>query len=137
MIVYYLFLIPFFFSSTLFSYYVTCSFRGQLGNQLFEIATTTAYALDYDLKPVFPQILDAWGGVEKIGITFFPKSQQRNFQNNTMSLTKKIIDTSNPSHINIIQIFYCMFGANLKNILNIILIQFGNYLNPQKKLNYS
>lgn len=34
---------------------VTCDFQGQLGNNLFQIATTVAVALDHDAKPVFPK----------------------------------------------------------------------------------
>lgn len=36
--------------------YVSCTLRGQLGNQLFEIATTLAYAWDYDVRPLFPEL---------------------------------------------------------------------------------
>ena len=36
--------------------YVTCSLSGQLGNQLFQIATTLAYAWDYNAIPVFPDL---------------------------------------------------------------------------------
>ena len=34
--------------------FVTCDMRGGLGNQLFEIATTLAYAWDYGAIPIFP-----------------------------------------------------------------------------------
>lgn len=33
---------------------VTCQFYGQIGNQLFILATTLAYAWDYDHTPIFP-----------------------------------------------------------------------------------
>lgn len=36
--------------------YVTCRLFGQLGNQLFQIATTLAYAWDYGAIPVFPEL---------------------------------------------------------------------------------
>ncbi len=36
--------------------YVTCCLFGQLGNQLFQIATTLAYAWDYGAIPVFPEL---------------------------------------------------------------------------------
>jgi hypothetical protein len=36
--------------------YVTCTLSGQLGNQLFQIATTLAYAWDYNAIPVFPDL---------------------------------------------------------------------------------
>lgn len=36
--------------------YVTCHLTGQLGNQLFQIATTLAYAWDYNAIPVFPDL---------------------------------------------------------------------------------
>ena len=36
--------------------YVTCYLEGQLGNQLFKIATTLAYAWDYGAIPVFPDL---------------------------------------------------------------------------------
>ncbi len=36
--------------------YVTCDLIGQLGNQLFQIATTLAYAWDHDLTPLFPKL---------------------------------------------------------------------------------
>ncbi len=35
---------------------VTCDMRGGLGNQLFEIATTLAYAWDYGAIPIFPDL---------------------------------------------------------------------------------
>lgn len=35
---------------------VTCDLRGGLGNQLFQIATTLAYAWDYDANPIFPDL---------------------------------------------------------------------------------
>lgn len=34
--------------------YVTCEIRSQLGNHLFEVATTLAYAWDNDVQPLFP-----------------------------------------------------------------------------------
>lgn len=36
--------------------YVSCEVLGQLGNQLFEIATTLAYAWDYGAIPIFPSL---------------------------------------------------------------------------------
>ncbi len=38
------------------SSYVTCGLFGQLGNQLFQIATTLAYAWDYGATPLFPEL---------------------------------------------------------------------------------
>ncbi|WP_068471370.1 alpha-1,2-fucosyltransferase [Candidatus Protochlamydia phocaeensis] len=36
--------------------YVTCRLMGQLGNQLFQIATTLAYAWDHQARPIFPEL---------------------------------------------------------------------------------
>ncbi|MDN3506144.1 MAG: alpha-1,2-fucosyltransferase [Simkaniaceae bacterium] len=36
--------------------YVTCRIRGQLGNQLFQIATTLAHAWDNNMHPIFPEL---------------------------------------------------------------------------------
>jgi hypothetical protein len=36
--------------------YVTCQLSGQLGNQLFEIAATLAYAWDNGVDPIFPEL---------------------------------------------------------------------------------
>jgi len=36
--------------------FVTCHFRGQLGNQLHQIATTLAHAWDNNLEPIFPEL---------------------------------------------------------------------------------
>ena len=36
--------------------FVTCVLSGQLGNQLFEIATTLAFAWDNDMEPIFPDL---------------------------------------------------------------------------------
>ncbi|MBI3236644.1 MAG: alpha-1,2-fucosyltransferase [Chlamydiales bacterium] len=36
--------------------FVTCDIRGAIGNQIFEIATTLAYAWEYDAIPVFPDL---------------------------------------------------------------------------------
>lgn len=36
--------------------YATCVLDGQLGNQLFQIATTLSYAWDNGLEPVFPEL---------------------------------------------------------------------------------
>lgn len=35
--------------------YVTCSFCGQLGNQMFQIAAAIGYGLDHGMQPVFYQ----------------------------------------------------------------------------------
>ncbi len=40
--------------STVRSPLCTCEIKGQLGNQLFEISATLAYAWDYGLEPLFP-----------------------------------------------------------------------------------
>jgi hypothetical protein len=39
--------------------YVTCEIRSQLGNHLFEVATTLEYAWDYDVQPLFPGLQGA------------------------------------------------------------------------------
>src|SRR5579862_6430206 len=36
--------------------FVTCNLHGQLGNQLYEIATTLAYAWDHVAIPMFPEL---------------------------------------------------------------------------------
>ncbi len=36
--------------------YVTCDFRGQLGNNMFQIATATALAMDNRATPIFPTV---------------------------------------------------------------------------------
>ncbi|MBS0620565.1 MAG: alpha-1,2-fucosyltransferase [Verrucomicrobia bacterium] len=36
--------------------YVTCNYEGQLGNNLFQIAVTTAYAIDHGCEALFPPI---------------------------------------------------------------------------------
>lgn len=41
---------------------VTCHFAGRLGNQMFEIAHTIAYALDHNCEPRFPHIEEAEQG---------------------------------------------------------------------------
>ncbi len=46
------------------STYVTCNFRGQLGNQLFQTAATVAYALDHGCVVSFPAITKAERGEE-------------------------------------------------------------------------
>lgn len=38
--------------------FVSCDLRGQLGNQLFQIATTLAYAWDHHAYPIFPVLED-------------------------------------------------------------------------------
>ncbi len=38
------------------SSYISCNVMGQLGNQLFQIATTLAYAWDYNAFPIFPEL---------------------------------------------------------------------------------
>ena len=41
--------------------FVTCKIYGQIGNQLFQIATTLAYAWDHDAVPFFPALHNpAW-----------------------------------------------------------------------------
>ena len=49
--------------SILFGTYVTCTFNGQLGNQLFEAAAAITYALDHGCEPVFPEAPRALNGV--------------------------------------------------------------------------
>ncbi len=41
---------------------VTCQFMGQLGNQMFQIATVVAYAWDHDCEACFPNIYSAENG---------------------------------------------------------------------------
>ena len=36
--------------------FVTCEISGQLGNQLFQIANTLAYAWDYHAQSIFPEL---------------------------------------------------------------------------------
>ena len=43
--------------------YVSCKFAGELGNQMFEVATVLAYALDHQCEPVFPFFEAAWGDI--------------------------------------------------------------------------
>ena len=59
-----LFILIFLFINTLHAHYVTCNMKFQLGNQLFAIATTVAYAIDNNLTPIFPGIERALGGAE-------------------------------------------------------------------------
>jgi len=52
--------------------YVSCRLEGQLGNQLFEIATTLAYAWDYHLEPIFPDLNSkGWNIPHNRGMVFF------------------------------------------------------------------
>ncbi|MGH7890571.1 MAG: alpha-1,2-fucosyltransferase [Thermodesulfobacteriota bacterium] len=46
---------------TLFSY-VSCQLDGQMGNQMFQIATTVAYALDHQCECSFPHLKEALNG---------------------------------------------------------------------------
>lgn len=50
-----------FFISTLLANtsYVTCHLKGQLGNQMFQVATTIAYGLDHGYQPIFPNLFQA------------------------------------------------------------------------------
>lgn len=61
--------------------YITCSIRGQLGNQLFKVATVLAYAWDHDLDPIFPEMGYFPPDVKsQIGTDFdLPKNYQRVF----------------------------------------------------------
>lgn len=43
--------------------YVSCQLNGQLGNQLFEIATALAYAWDYGVDAVFPELHSSYLGM--------------------------------------------------------------------------
>lgn len=60
---------------------VTCEFKGQLGNQMFQVATTIAYALDNNCIAVFPFIDQAdYGSINREHVfsrintsSFFPK----------------------------------------------------------------
>lgn len=45
------------------SSYVTCLLYGQLGNQLYQVATTLAYAWDYGAIPVFPELHKETDGI--------------------------------------------------------------------------
>ncbi len=42
--------------------YVTCEFRGQMGNQMWTAAAVIGYALDHDCEAIFPNIKKALGG---------------------------------------------------------------------------
>lgn len=42
--------------------YVTCEWIGELGNQMFEVAATVAYAIDHDCEPVFKSFNGAAAG---------------------------------------------------------------------------
>ena len=54
------------FYNSLFASYATCKFKGQLGNQLFEIAATISIALDNNLEPNFYNVINAKGGKENL-----------------------------------------------------------------------
>lgn len=51
--------------------YVTCDLKGALGNQIFEIATTLAYAWDYGAIPVFPGLYRTDSGLDFNRKNFF------------------------------------------------------------------
>jgi len=51
--------------------YVTCDIKGGLGNQIFEIATTLAYAWDYGAHAVFPDLNPDNSNVRSPHRTFF------------------------------------------------------------------
>ncbi len=60
--------------------YVTCEFRGQLGNQMFQVAATIGYALDNHCTPIFPGLLKARQGADnyqnvfhRLNLNTFPK----------------------------------------------------------------
>lgn len=62
---------------------VTCRFKGQLGNQMFEIAAATAYALDHSCEASFPTLFDAIAGEEnyrsifhRINVAPFPEGTE-------------------------------------------------------------
>jgi hypothetical protein len=42
---------------------VTCEFRGQMGNQMWQIAATVGYALEYGYEPIFPGLKNAINGI--------------------------------------------------------------------------
>ncbi len=42
--------------------YATCHLWGQLGNQMFQVATTVAYALDHQCEPIFPNLVSTLNG---------------------------------------------------------------------------
>jgi hypothetical protein len=45
-----------FFCWDLYADYATCHLWGQMGNQMFQIAATTAYAIDHQCDPLFPNL---------------------------------------------------------------------------------
>ena len=51
--------------------YVTCRIEGQLGNQIFEIAAALAYAWDYNVRPIFPELNRGDWNIPLIAHTFF------------------------------------------------------------------
>ena len=66
-LVFFSFACSFVFSSN----YVTCDFIGQLGNQMFQIAATVAYALENHCEPIFPNLLYAEYGRENYQNVFY------------------------------------------------------------------
>jgi hypothetical protein len=83
-----LLIIPFAIFNNLYSQIVTCKCGGQLGNQLFVIASATSYGLEHNLETVFPFILQSPGGKENIK-NVFPSINTGNFPKNFTSITEK------------------------------------------------
>lgn len=61
---------------------VTCLFRGRLGNQMYQVATTLAHAWDHDLRPVFGRFNRQYvanpehGGINRV-VSEFPRLPRR------------------------------------------------------------
>lgn len=72
-----------FFGAVLFAeepHFVTCQFKGQVGNQMFQIATAVAYALDHNYEARFPSVFQAEHGednfrffLHRVNTTPFPR----------------------------------------------------------------
>lgn len=71
--------------------FVTCYLMGQMGNQLFQVATTLSFAWDHDLRAVFPRLhapeyrltLSRDHLFFRIDASFLPRPYTRLFQEET------------------------------------------------------
>jgi len=68
--------------------YVTSAFKGQLCNQMFEIASVLAYAYDHGCEPSFPSLFEAINGelnyryiFHRLNVTPFPEGAEFHYYN--------------------------------------------------------
>lgn len=106
---------------------VSCTIRGQLGNQMFIVAACVAYALDHGYEPIFPELKEARGSHLNIKHIF----HRLNLEGNT----KGFVEWKQKNHNALIGIYKPIpFYLNNPNIILTSFFQSEKYFKKHSEV---